>query len=153
MQIIAEQKNTRQSARKVRLIADIIRKLSIKDAFEQLAVVERKATIVVAKVLRQAVANASHNHRLNVDDLEIKEILVGEGPTYKRFRAVSRGRAHTIFKRTCHVKIVLETKADKKVDSKKKTVKEVKKVAPKKTAKKAAPKKAVEKKVVKKAKK
>ena len=71
MQIIAEQKNTRQSARKVRLIADIIRKLSIKDAFEQLAVVERKATIVVAKVLRQAVANASHNHRLNVDDLEI----------------------------------------------------------------------------------
>ena len=153
MQIIAEQKNTRQSARKVRLIADIIRKLSIKDAFEQLAVVERKATIVVAKVLRQAVANASHNHRLNVDDLEIKEILVGEGPTYKRFRAVSRGRAHTIFKRTCHVKIVLETKADKKVDSKKKTVKEVKKVAPKKTAKKEAPKKAVEKKVVKKAKK
>jgi len=144
MQIIAEQKNTRQSARKVRLIADIIRKLSIKDAFEQLAVVERKATIVVAKVLRQAVANASHNHRLGIDDLEIKEVLVGEGPTYKRFRAVSRGRAHTIFKRTCHVKIVLETKADK-VDPKKKATKE--------EAKKVAPKKAAEKKVVKKVKK
>lgn len=156
MQIIAEQKNTRQTARKVRLVANAVRKLSIKDAFEQLAVIERRASIVVAKVLRQAVANAMHNHRLTVDQLEIENILVGEGPTYKRFRAVSRGRAHTIFKRTCHIKVILKTKEEKKAakkETKAAPKKEVKKAAPKKAVKKAAPKKAAKKKVVKKAKK
>ena len=166
MQIIAEQKNTRQSSRKVRLVANAVRKLTMKDAFEQLAVMERRASLVVAKVLRQAVANAMHNHHLTVDQLELKNILVTEGPTYKRFRAVSRGRAHTIFKRTCHVRVILETKeaskestkatkkVEEKVEAKKtETKKETKKTTTKKSATKAASKKVAEKKVVKKAKK
>lgn len=110
MLIYALQKNTRQSPRKVRLVANAVKKLSIEKAFEQLAVIERKATVVLLKVLRQATANAWHNHGLKLDDLELKEILVTDGPRYKRFRAVSRGRAHSIVKRTCHVKVVLEAK-------------------------------------------
>lgn len=144
MQIIAEQKNTRQTPRKVRLVANAVRKLSVKSAFEQLAVMERKASIVVSKVLRQAVANALHNHRLTADQIEIENILVNEGPTYKRFRAVSRGRAHTIFKRTSHVRVVLKTKeapkaekapvaakAEVKAEAKTETKKETKKVVKK----------------------
>ncbi|MBT4123917.1 MAG: 50S ribosomal protein L22 [Candidatus Pacebacteria bacterium] len=145
MQIKAEQKNTRQSARKVRLVANAVRKLSLQDAMEQLAVIERKASIVVAKVLRQAIANATHNHNIPVDQLELKSILVGEGPTYKRFRAVSRGRAHNIFKRSCHVKVILETKQTEKEVSKK--------VVKKAPATKKAKAKTTTKKVVKKVKK
>lgn len=110
MQIIAEQKNTRQSPRKVRLVANAVRKLSLEQALQQLAVIERRSTLVVTKVIRQALANAWHNHNLSAKELVLKNIIVNEGPTYKRWRAVSRGRAHTIFKRTSHVRVILETK-------------------------------------------
>lgn len=114
MEITAEQKNTRQSARKVRLVANEVRKLPLEQALRQLAVMERRATLVVVKVLRQALANAWHNHNLAIDQLDLKNILVTEGTTYKRWRAVSRGRAHTILKRTSHVKVVLASKIDAK---------------------------------------
>jgi len=128
MIITATQKNTRQTARKVRYVADVVKKLSIEDAFKQLAVMERRSTLVVMKTLRQAVANAMNNHNLAFADLKIKNIVIDVAPTYKRWRAVSRGRAHTILKRSCHVKVELETKeveADKVIEKKevKKTVK------------------------------
>ncbi|NCN51100.1 MAG: 50S ribosomal protein L22, partial [Candidatus Pacebacteria bacterium] len=58
---------------------------------------------------RQAIANAMNNHGLTFDDLTLKNIVVTGGPSYKRFRAVSRGRAHSIIKRTCHVSVELES--------------------------------------------
>ena len=119
MEIIAEQKNTRQSARKVRLVANEVRKLPLEQALRQLAVMERRATLVVTKVLRQALANAWHNHNLPIDQSDLKNILVTEGTTYKRWRAVSRGRAHTILKRTSHIKVVLAAKTDAKPVAKK----------------------------------
>ena len=114
MQIIAEQKNTRQSPRKVRLVANTVRKMPLEQALKQLAVMEKRASLVVTKVLRQAIANAWHNHNLSLEQLELKNILENVGPTYKRWRPVSRGRAHNIFKRTSHVRVVLETKKDAK---------------------------------------
>ena len=160
MLIVAEQKNTRQTPRKVRLVANSVRKLPLEKALRQLAVVERKATIVVLKVIRQTIANAVHNHRINPEDLVLKNILVTEGARYKRFRAVSRGRAHNVVKKTCNVKVILETQAgvsklakvDKpkvkkptKVVNKKEAAKEAKKVASKAAAapvlKKMAPQK------------
>jgi large subunit ribosomal protein L22 len=153
MIIKATQKYTRQTARKVRLVADVIKKMSIEDALKQLAVMERRASLVVLKTLRQAIANAMNNHQLSLDQLKIKNIIIDEAPTYKRWRAVSRGRAHTILKRSCHVNVILETKetkvkadqlekkaekavakkTDKKTEAKKKT--EVKKTTKKKTSK------------------
>lgn len=133
MQIIAEQKNTRQTPRKVRLVANSVKSLPLEQALKQLAVVERKATIVVLKVIRQAMANAIHNYRLSPEDLILKNILVTEGARYKRFRAVSRGRAHNVVKKTCHVKVVLETQAGASADSK------IKAVKPTKETKKAQP--------------
>lgn len=108
MLIKAEQRNSRQSSRKVRLVANAIKSLPIAQAMTQLGLMDQKGSIVVMKVLHQAVANATKNHGVAVADLSIKEILVNEGPRYKRFRAVSRGRAHNIIKKTCHVKVVLE---------------------------------------------
>jgi len=109
MEIKAVQKTTRQTPLKVRLVANAVRKLPIPQAISQLAVMERRASLLVLKVLRQAIANAQHNHRLSIDQLKIKSILVNEGPRYKRFNAVSRGRGHAILKRTCHLTVILES--------------------------------------------
>ncbi|MFZ5376420.1 MAG: 50S ribosomal protein L22 [Patescibacteria group bacterium] len=126
MQIIAEQKTTRQAPRKVRLVANAVKKMSVEAALRQLAVMERRSSVVVMKVMRQAIANAQHNHNLNFDELTINNILVTEGPRYKRFNAVSRGRAHSIIKRTCHVKVALETKEIGKPVAKSESKEEVK---------------------------
>jgi len=127
MIITATQKNTRQTARKVRYVADVVKKMSIEDAIKQLAVMERRASLVVLKTLRQAIANAMNNHQLSLDELKIKNIVVDVAPTYKRWRAVSRGRAHTILKRSCHIKVELENKKAVKEDLVKKDDKSIKK--------------------------
>lgn len=172
MIIKATQLSTRQAPRKVRLVANSVKKLSLEDAVRQLSVINRRASIVVLKVLRQAIANATHNHGLSIADLKIKTIQVDEGTRYRRFRAVSRGRAHGIIKRTSHVTVELETQSvatpavkpaakpaekapavkaestEKKTEAKKAPAKKTaaKKPAAKKTTKKAAEAKSTEKK-------
>ncbi len=108
MLIIATQQNTRQAPRKVRLVANQVRKLSLEKALEQLAVIERRSTMVVLKTVRQAIANAVHNHGVAVTDLTLKNITVTQGARYRRFRAVSRGRAHNISKQSSNITVVLE---------------------------------------------
>jgi large subunit ribosomal protein L22 len=88
-----------------------VRKLPLTQAIDQLGVMNRKASIVVLKTLRQAIANAVNNHGLKFDDLSIESIIVNEGPRYKRWNAVSRGRAHSIVKATSHVRVVLNVAA------------------------------------------
>lgn len=151
MIIKATQNYTRQSPRKVRLVANAVKKLPLEKAFAMLAVIEKKATQVVTKTMQQAVANAMHNHGFALSDLTLTNILVTEGPRYKRFRAVSRGRAHNIVKKTCHVTVVLSTKevavetvpaaVTKEVSNTHKTETTKKSVKKKETAPKAAAKK------------
>lgn len=111
MIITATQKFVRQTPRKVRLVAASVKKLKLEDAVRQLGVMDRTASTTVLKVVRQALANAMNNHAIKFEELTLKNIYVDEGATYKRFRAVSRGRAHTIMKRSCHITVELE-KAD-----------------------------------------
>ncbi len=108
MIITATQKNTRQTALKMRLVVNQVRKLPLADAIKQLSVIQKRSSLTVLKVVRQAIANAVHNHGYSFEELTLKNITVAPGQSYKRFRAVSRGRAHTIFKRTCHVTVELE---------------------------------------------
>lgn len=163
MKITAEQKFVRMSPRKVRLASMGLRGMQPEQAIKELAYVPRRAAQPVSKVIRQAMANATNNLRLSPQSLRVSEILINEGPTYKRFRAVSRGRAHSILKRTSHIKVILETVAPKvanvvatktttksegkKADSKKtdtkvatKSVKKTTKTSTKAAAKKAKPK-------------
>ncbi len=112
MIITAEQKNTRQTPTRLRLVAKAIKKMSVDDAMLQLRFMDKKAAEVMEKVFKQAVANATKNLGLSYDSLTIKEIIVGEGPQYKRFQPVSRGRAHSILKRTAHVRVTLESKEE-----------------------------------------
>lgn len=109
MEIKATQRSIRQAPRKVRLVANAVKELSLEQAIRQLAVMRRAATLPVLKTLRQAVANAQHNHGLSPANLRIKELLVNDGASLKRWRAVSRGRSHAVSKKTCHVLVTLET--------------------------------------------
>lgn len=148
MQITATQKNIRQTPRKLRLVANAVKKLDLQTAVKQLSVIERGAALPVLKVVRQAIADAMHNHGARVDQLTLKSIIVSEGPTFKRFRAVSRGRAHRILKRSAHVSVTLAIASEEAEEKQKAPKAAAKKATQKKsvpakktTAKKSAPKK------------
>jgi len=120
MEIIAYQKFIRTSPRKLRLVADAVRNLHPTQALIKLKFINKRAAEPLAKVFKQAVSNAVNNSNLKEVDLKIKHLQIEEGPTLKRWRAVSRGRAHRILKRMSHIKIVLEAKeeAKKKISTK-----------------------------------
>ena len=108
----ANAKYVRSSARKARLITDLIRGRSVPEARTILAFTERAAAVEVEKVLSSAVANAESNPALhwNGDELVIAAVYVDEGPTLKRWRARARGRVARIRKRTCHITIQVAQK-------------------------------------------
>src|SRR3989344_4498758 len=109
MLITAKTSYIRTSPRKLRLVADAVRHLSPTEALVELKYLNKRAAGPIAKALKQAVANAVNNFNLPKDELKLKHLIVDEGPTYKRFQPVSRGRAHSILKRTSHIKVVLES--------------------------------------------
>ena len=95
------------SARKARLVTDLIRGRSVPEARTILAFSNRAVAKDVEKVLRSAVANAESRPDLhwNGDTLVVAIAHVDEGPTLKRWRARARGRVARIRKRTCHITI------------------------------------------------
>ena len=104
----AKLSNYRQSPRKTRLVADLLRKKKVEDALVVLKHVPKRASIQLLKLLNSAIANAKEKG-LDKKDLFVKEIRVDEGVTLKRIRPVSRGSAHPIRKRTSRVLITLES--------------------------------------------
>lgn len=106
--ITASLKNYRQSPRKVRLVVDAIRGKKVTEALEILTFVNKKASNPVYKLIKSAIANASHNFNLSEDQLIIKEIVVEEGVTMHRWMPRARGAASPLRKRSSHVKVVLD---------------------------------------------
>jgi|LakMenE01Jun11ns_1017448.scaffolds.fasta_scaffold8123736_1 large subunit ribosomal protein L22 len=106
-EIIAKSLNVRSSAQKARLVADLIRSMSIAKAIDALTFSDKKAALFVLKTLNSAIANAENNFNLDVDDLKIKAICVDEGRTMKRMRARAKGRSNRILKRMCHIVVTL----------------------------------------------
>jgi len=105
----AQAKYVHSSARKARLVTDLIRGRSVPEARTILAFSKRAVAEDVEKVLRSAVANAESRPDLhwNGDDLVVLTAYVDEGPTLKRFRPRARGRASAIRKRMCHITVEL----------------------------------------------
>ncbi len=99
-------KNYRQSPRKVRLLADLVRGKKVKDALNTLQFVEKSASEPFAKVIRSAAANAVQAGE-NPDHLIIKKVAVDKGTVLKRFRARARGSASRINKRNSHITVEL----------------------------------------------
>src|SRR6266480_3012414 len=105
----AQAKYVHATARKARLITDLIRGRSVPEARTILAFSTRAVAEDVEKVLRSAIANAESRPDLhwNGDDLYIVTAYADEGPTLKRHRARARGRVGRILKRTCHITVEL----------------------------------------------
>jgi len=126
MQIKSIYRGARISAFKAREVTREIQGLPVVAALDILAFTPKKAAALVAKTLKSAVANAENNANLRVEKLVVREAVVGEGPTFKRFQPKARGSAGPIRKRTSHIRIVLtdeieiKTRAPKKSASKKK---------------------------------
>jgi large subunit ribosomal protein L22 len=109
MRVRAQAKWVRTSARKARIVLDLIRGRSVPEARTILAFTPRAAATDIDKVLRSAVANAEANHGLDGDELVVEGAFADEGPTLKRWKPRARGRVNRIRKRTCHVTLVLAT--------------------------------------------
>jgi large subunit ribosomal protein L22 len=105
----AQAKYVRSSARKARLVTDLIRGRSVPEARTILKFSDRAVARDVERVLHSAVANAESRPDLlwSGDDLRIAAAYADEGPTLKRHRARARGRVGRIMKRTCHITIEL----------------------------------------------
>src|SRR6187551_58045 len=107
IQVRAQAKWVRMSARKARLVLDHIRGRTVPEARTVLAFTTSAAAGEVDRVLAAAVANAESAHGLDGDGLVVLEAYADEGPTLKRWRARARGRVNRIKKRTCHITIVV----------------------------------------------
>ncbi len=107
MESQATAKYVRVSPQKTRLVARNVKGMSIEAAMNVLRFTPNKPAGVILGVMRSALANAEHNANLDVDSLRVKEVLVNEGPTWKRFMPRSQGRANTIRKRTSHITVIL----------------------------------------------
>src|ERR1700760_4704445 len=107
MQVTSTYRFARISAFKAREVTREIQGHSASEALDLLAFSPKKAALLVKKTLKSAIANAENNAELRVDTLLVKEAVVGEGPTFKRFRARARGSASPLRKRTSHIRIVL----------------------------------------------
>ncbi|QIQ42078.1 MAG: 50S ribosomal protein L22 [Buchnera aphidicola (Microlophium carnosum)] len=107
METLAQHRQARSSAQKVRLIVDLIRGKKVPQALNILTYTNKKAAILVKKVLESAIANAEHNDGVDIDKLRIKKIFVNEGSTMKRMMPRAKGRADRILKRTSHITVVV----------------------------------------------
>lgn len=123
--------NYRQSPRKVRLVASLIRGKTVAQARKALALLDKRSAPAFVKLLNSAVANAKENDKKdNEGELRVKEVRVDQGIVFRRFMPRAFGRASAIKKKSSTITLSLDEQAQKK---------------DKKTAKKVAPTKKVEK--------
>ena len=108
MEVRAVDKYIRVSPRKARLVADLVKGKPVSDALSVLEFTPKAASIYVFKLINSAVANASRKEGVDVDILYVKNVLVDQGPTLKRFRPGPQGRGFRILKRTCHITVILD---------------------------------------------
>ncbi len=110
IEIQAKLNNAKLAPKKVRLVADAIRGQAVIKAQERLAVIFKKSSPVLIKLLRSAIANAKDRYEVKEEDLIVKSIQVNKGRDLKRWRPAAFGRAHPFSTHYCHVTLVLGLK-------------------------------------------
>ena len=103
----ASVKDLDMTPRKCGEVVALVRNRSVEDALVILSHTPRRAAKPIAKLIESAKANAINNHGLKAEGLRIETISVTSGPRMKRYKPVSRGRAHPFLKRTSHIYITL----------------------------------------------
>ena len=105
---VARADYVRISPRKVRYVIDLIRDKSVPQAQAVLSGSPRRAGGIIQKLLNQALDAAKRNSQIDAKSLYVSKVLADGGPTMKRHRAMSMGRAGVIRKRTSHLIIELD---------------------------------------------
>ena len=125
-------KNYKQSPRKVRLVADLIKSKRVAEAFTMLEMLPKRASLPISKLLASAVANAK-NAGIDEANLFVENVTVNKGIVMRRSMPRARGSASRINKRTSHVLLTLVEKVtEKKIKPVKKEVTEKKSKSTKK---------------------
>lgn len=115
MEAVAKLRNCSMSARKMRLVVDLIRGKGVDDALNILKFTKKEAAVPLEKLLLSAISNWENKaDDLDADeyDLVVKEVFADQGTMLKRFRPAPHGRAHRIRKHTCHVTLVVENQVE-----------------------------------------
>ena len=110
MEARAYLRHARIAPRKVQIVLDVIRNKPVDLAMAILKNTPKAACEPLVKLLASAIANAENNHNMNRDELYVAECFVCPGPTLKRIRPRSHGRAFKVLKRTSHITLVLKEK-------------------------------------------
>jgi large subunit ribosomal protein L22 len=113
MEAVAKLRNVPTSARKMRMVADLIRGHKVNKALYMLKYEAKEGAARLEKLLLSAISNwqnANENTRLEDADLYVKSIKVDGGKILKRFQPAPQGRAHRIRKRSNHVTLILDSK-------------------------------------------
>jgi large subunit ribosomal protein L22 len=110
MEARAQARYVRVSARKARLVLDLVRGKAVPRAQEILKFSDRNVSEVIEKCLNSAVANAGRD--VKAENLYVKTTYADEGPTLKRFRPRAKGSASRIRKRSCHITVIVATKEE-----------------------------------------
>ncbi|MFT5144521.1 MAG: large subunit ribosomal protein L22 [Rhodothermales bacterium] len=114
MEAKAVRKHIRSSAKKMRPVVNVVRGRPVPEALNALNFLPQAVTRTIKLTILSAVHNLmdrNQDERFEESDLVVKEIRVDQGPAFKRFRPVSRGRAHPILKRTAHLTVIVGTAA------------------------------------------
>ena len=109
MEAKAVAKYVRMSPIKLKPVADLVRGKDVGEALTILKFTPGKGAEIVEKVVQSALANADVKE-MNTDNLYVAEVYANQGPTMKRWRAGSQGRASIILKRSSHVGVTLKEK-------------------------------------------
>ena len=100
-------RGVRLSVDKGRLVADLIRGKKVDQALNVLQFTQKKAAVIIKKVLESAIANAEHNDGADIDTLQVRTIHVERGTVLKRFMPRAKGRGFKILKPTCHIYVTV----------------------------------------------
>ena len=101
-------KYARISARKVKIVADLIRGKDVDEALAIIKFTQKSSSEILEKLVKSAIANAENNHNMKHNKLYISEIYANQGPTLKRIRPAAKGSASRIRKRTSHITVTLK---------------------------------------------
>ena len=105
----ANLKATRISARKVRVLADVVRGMSVEQALTTLAFQQRAGAPILKKVIDSAVANADQR-KLDLDKLVIVDVQIDKAGVMRRYLPRAHGRATPIRKQLAHIHVSLAEK-------------------------------------------
>ena len=107
MEVKAVAKDIGVSARKVRLLVDMVRGKKVDEALNILKFTPTPTAKIVGKVVRSAAANAENNYQMSPADLKITNIFADGARSLKRYRPRARGRVSHILKRSSHITVIV----------------------------------------------